>query len=336
MSTTFWPLLTERTLGPAKSRLLLFARRDVTELPRQEPGTALVFTIGDRYEVLHERRHLTGREDIVVEAVAVSLVDVRERFVPVDILIPSASAADDFRIRVVFRCQVTDPEAVVRDGLTDISVSLGDYLRRDRRLESLGAMSGIDDLNEVRESVTAQVKAYCTVHPPRLSGVEVVFSTVEVSKPTGLVEHASRMRDEQWRQLEQRLRRSFEADDAGWIADLIRCGPEGVVALAISRGDITAGQAADRAYQVTDEKQRKLAEMLALLQKDGHLDRLRVDADILVDAFTDSITPRRAAAGPELGKVDREWERRGIAGKPARTEDLVLDEDELDDDDIER
>lgn len=334
MSVTTYPLLTERRLDRARSRLWS-ARRDLTELPRQEPGTVLVFTVGDRYEVFRERRHLTGREDVVVEAVAVSLVDLRERFVPVDILIPSASAADDFCIRVIFRCQVTDPEAVVANGLTNVSALLSDYLRRDRRLESLGTASHVDELNEVRELVTAQVKAYCTVYPPRVAGVEVSFSTVEVSKPAALVDHASAIRDEVWRQRLQELVRSAEIADAGVLADLIRSGPESLEGLAVSRGDITAGQAADRAYQVQDEKQRKLTEMLALLQKDGHLDRLRVDADVLVDAFTDSITPRRAAQA-ELPKADRFRDHRGVAGRPAASEDLIVDEDELDGDELDR
>lgn len=134
----------------------------------------------------------------------------------------------------------------------------------------------------------------------------------------------------------ERLRRSFEEEDAQRLADLLRGGPEGIEALAISRGDITAGQAADRAYAGRDEKEQRLLDMLGVLQKDGHLDRLRVDADVLVDAFTDSIAPRRPDR--QLRERSESTRPRSVTGRAAgdEGEDFVLDEDELDNDELDR
>lgn len=331
MSQPF-PIVHEQPLARTRSKLMLFARRDLSELPAQTPGTVLVFEVGGRYEVFHDRRHLTGREDAVVEAVTVSVVDVRERFVAVDLQIPSASPADDFRLRVTFCCKVTDPETVVRHGLSGLAQVLRDYLKRDKRLEGLGIQHQVDELNEVRGLVLAQVKAYCTVRPVRIDGMTVRLSTVEVSKPTGLVEHAVRLRDETWRQTYERLRRSYEDEEARRMADVLRSGAEAVEGLAMARGDITAGQAADRSYEQQELKDQRLHALVEMLHKDGHLDRLGAfDPDVLVQALADRVLPRQYDR-PGLAARDHTESRPRLGRRPAPGDDLLLDEDELNDD----
>lgn len=336
MNETSYPVLSEQRLDRVRPRFLLFARRELAELPQQEPGTVLVFEVNGRFAVYEDRRHLSGREETVVDAVAVSLVDVRERLVPVRLRLPSRRASDEFEVVAMFRCRVTDAQAVIRSGLLDITVPLCEHLRRDSRLKHLATQYPVDDINEARDALSAQLQAYCTLHPPRLAGMDVTLSTVDVATPTALVDQAKRLRDEEWRHMYERLRRSFEEEDAHRLTDLLRGGPEGIEALAISRGDITAGQAADRAYAGQDEKQRRLLEILGVLQKDGHLDRLRVDADVLVDAFTDSIAPRRADR--QLPERPERSQPRSVTGRNTgdQSEDFVLDEDELDNDELDQ
>ncbi|MGC5333655.1 hypothetical protein [Micromonospora sp. DT62] len=330
MTDSTYPVISERPLDRPRSSFLKFARRDLSELPRQEPGTVLVFDLGNRYAVFEDRRHLTGREEAVVEAVAVSLVHVRPRRVTVDIRIPSKSPADVFRVRVAFQCRVTDPETVVRDGLLDVTGPLLDHIKRDRELDSLGVSYPVDAINEVRDEVNAELSAYCTIHPPRIRGMEVEFGMVEVATPSALVDHASKIRDTKWQQNLKDLEGGFVTKQAEELADLIRTGPEVLEALAIARGETRVSHAADRAYARSAEDQGKITELLAILQKDGHLERLNVDPSLLVQAFTDSLRLRRSepASGIESG---------GGPGQRPRSitaeggDDLLLDEDELND-----
>lgn len=332
--TNTYPVLTEKALTRTKGRMALFAKRDLAELPQQPPGTVLVFELDGRYEVLESRRHLTGREEVVIEAVSVAVVDTRERLIPVDVYIPSASPADDFRVRVTFACLVTNPEAVVRHGLSDVTDTLREHLRRDRQLESLGEENSIDELNEVRGQVLAQVKAYCRLRPLRIDGVQVRLSTVDVFKPTSLVKHTSQLRDDRWAQKEKEQRLRYEQTEAERMHGLLRSGPEALQALAIARGDVTAGQAADQAFVREQEKQQKLLDAIDLLQKSGHLDRLPgLEPALLVEALTESIMPARSDDRPRRALSTPSHEpahslRRGTSDD----EDLLIDEDELNDD----
>jgi hypothetical protein len=259
----------------------------------------------------------------------VSLVDVRARAIAIEVRIPSQSPADEFRIRVMFQCQVTDPEVVVRDGLLDVSGPLFHHVKRDRELEGLGVQYHVDDINEVREEVTARLRAYCTLHPPRLRGMDAKLLTVDVATPTALVHHATQLRDKEWQHIRDTLSVGFEMEKAEKLADLIRSGPEALEGLAIARGETSAGLAADRAYDREKEMQHSITELLSILQKDGHLDRLNVDVDILVQAFTDSIRPRRSESAPRIESRSRRESARSITA--AGDDELVLDEDELND-----
>lgn len=331
LTSTWYPVIDERSLARIATRFM--RRRDVGELPRQTAGTVLVFEVGARYEVFRERRHLTGKEEAVVEAVSVSLVDMRARAVEVTFHVPSRSPADVFRIAVTFNCQVTEPDIVVGDGLLDIRGPLQRHLQQDRETAALGALYEVDDINEAREELSARVRAYSTLHPPRWRGMQIRLLNVAVDTPTALVQHATRMRDVKWQRIVDRLAEDYELEKAEALADLILQGPERVEALAIARGEQTAAVAAQRAYDRESETQRSITDLLAILQKDGHLDRIHVDADTLVQTLSDSFRLRNRSAPGRLEGRDQRGPARGIeAGDPREpVQDLVLDEDDLDD-----
>ncbi|MBV9011914.1 MAG: hypothetical protein JO272_07670 [Pseudonocardiales bacterium] len=62
------------------------------------------------------------------------------------------------------------------------------------------------------------------------------------------------------------------------------------LALAVSRGDATAWQAADRTFLELDERRKKLYEAIKILQETGHLDRIPVDAKLMIDSYFGTIT----------------------------------------------
>lgn len=107
------------------------------------------------------------------------------------------------------------------------------------------------------------------------------------------------------------------------------------------RGDITAGQAADRAYQVQDTKDERLQAVVQMLHDAGHLDRLGdFDPEMLVQALAERVVPGGSSARRSLAAGDRRPPQPRLAQRPARADDdllldeddLLLDEDELNDD----
>ena len=180
-------MLEERRLGPVPRRGLLSGRRDLLELPGLDPGAVLVFEVDGEYRPPLARRHLRGTEPDVVNAVAVSLVDIRARVVPVTLLIPTLRPGRQFVVRATFRCRVTEPEEVAQAGITDVASLLTEHLRLDRELFVLGGEGdkrGDGDSEEVVEArarIHSRLRAYCMVAPPQLPGLEVVLATVDVS-----------------------------------------------------------------------------------------------------------------------------------------------------------
>jgi hypothetical protein len=200
MSTTDrYPVVDERPLDPAV-RGWLGRSRDLRDLPRHIPGTIPVFEINDGYVAFHERRHFGKREELVVNAISVSTVDVRPRTVTVQLPVPSRSAADDFTLLVDFRCEVRDPVRVTADGLTDVTVPLRHYLRRDVSLTQLGTQHSVEEINVVRDKLKARVDAYSRLRAPHVEGMSVELAGVRVLTPKALAVHERDMRDERWKQ----------------------------------------------------------------------------------------------------------------------------------------
>ena len=185
VTTGAYPVLEERALGPVPRRGLLGGRRDPLELPPLDPGAVLVFEVDGEYRPLPVRRHLRGTESVVVRAVAVSLVDIRARVVPVDVVIPTLRAGQVFVVRATFRCRVTAPATVARAGITDVAGLLADHLRQDRELLVMGIDAGVEEVVEARARIHSRVRAYCMVAPPQVAGIEVVLATVDVAVENG-------------------------------------------------------------------------------------------------------------------------------------------------------
>src|SRR4051794_38098392 len=99
MSGRAYPIVEELTLAPPR-RTIFGSRRDVAELPQQRPGTVLVFATPGGHEVLSGARHFNGREDVIIDAVAVSVIDTRERIVTIPVELPSGTVADSFHVEI--------------------------------------------------------------------------------------------------------------------------------------------------------------------------------------------------------------------------------------------
>jgi hypothetical protein len=304
-----YPVVNEQRLDRAQRRLL-GRHRTETEFPRTEPGTVLVFEVESGHVAYTERRHLTGREDLVVNAVAVSVIDIRPRVVEVRLNIPSCSAANEFTVLAEFNCRVEDVEEVAAAGWTDLAEPLRTYLSQDTALRQLGAGRRIEDINEVREDVDARVRAYCTLRAPRLQGMAIKLAGVTVLTPDGLRKHASAMQDTEWLGVQKGLEHRIEDEDAKRLQDYFNRGATAVAGLAASRGQLNLAEAADREYQ---RMERKRADLLQLFNSlpEAYRDTVAIDADRIINSVFDEIigpNPAALADSPARDSIEGgEW-----------------------------
>ncbi|MGI8309548.1 hypothetical protein [Saccharopolyspora hattusasensis] len=323
MNRAGYPVVVEYPLPPARRRLLLGSRRDLTELPPQEPGTVLVFEVNGRYEAFRERRHLTGSEDAVVSAVSISVIDMRERLTTTRLAIPSNSPADDFFVEAVFSAKVIRPESVAAAGLTDLSGTLHGYLSQDQELLALGLQCGVEEINEVRSLVRRRIMAYCKVVPPQVDGMDLSLCEVRVPTPTPLREHSTVVRDERWNQDVAELRQAFEQRDIERIHEILQGGPSMVTALGISRREIHTSDAVRDSYESEDRRRKHMLDLLRTLPV-GHLDSLPIDAMQFVTALSASLRPG-ATEDPAL----EQEKQQGSLSRAPRDADQppIVDED---------
>ncbi|QUQ69492.1 hypothetical protein [Kutzneria sp. CA-103260] len=192
-----YPIVEQRSLGAARKRGPFgWGRqtRDEGELLKPNAHETLVYRVNGQYVVDNARRGL-GHEQ-VVEASHMSLVDMsRDMPVMVRLEIPSCEASP-FTVQVTFLCTVNDPVVVVREGLSDAENVLGGYLRRHQRIFELGQDYRIDQINDVRRDVNAQITAFTVVDPPIEPGMLIKTAGVEVLTPDELVEFERRRRQQ--------------------------------------------------------------------------------------------------------------------------------------------
>ncbi|MFL6109881.1 MAG: hypothetical protein ACJ786_00790 [Catenulispora sp.] len=186
MDEICYPLVSQQSFGPAQSRGTLLRRptRDVGDLPALAPHEVRVFRVGERYV---EEHGLAGvRDETVVRASSVTVVDCRKR-VPVvaELAIPS-SGVGVFTLRVTFLCTVRDATVVVRDGVTDAGALLQGYIREIPGLNEEGSDLPTTQAAQVRRKVEARLTAFLEMRPPALSGLEISLSVVEVLSPEEL------------------------------------------------------------------------------------------------------------------------------------------------------
>jgi hypothetical protein len=294
---SLYPVLEERPLAPVPRRFLRGGRRDMSELPPWHPGYVLVFDTGRDRIALREHTHLTGAEEVVVEAVAVSVIDIRPRRITAQLVLPSASAADDFTVHADFRCTVTDPAVVARHGVFDLGSQLAEHLRRDRKLLGLGGSHSVERIADVRDVVEARVEAYWEYHPLEVPGLDIRFTSTSVLTPAELRAHEQNMRNERWRQDYSKLASLGEDAQISRMRDLVADGSAGLTALGLARREIHPVDAVRDAREneqiARDNEQitkKQLAETIRHLQESGRLDYVPIDVNGLVGAWYEQLT----------------------------------------------
>ncbi|MEV6636809.1 hypothetical protein AB0M54_39350 [Actinoplanes sp. NPDC051470] len=193
-----YPIVRSEHLDPAARRGpfgLGRKRREHSDLPKAGAHEVWVYRVDGRYVVNHGE--LSPRDDDVVRADLVCLVDRGDGVVvTVDLTIPSADGTE-FALRVSFSCTVLDPARVVRDNL-DAKAAILAYLRRDSKLGHLALNYRMDDLTQVRNDVAARIRAYAEVKPPVIHGLMLSFVGVEIPTPQEVADFHRKRRDAGW------------------------------------------------------------------------------------------------------------------------------------------
>ena len=184
---TDYPIISQRSLPKASRRGLkgiMPARREVSELPLPNAHEAVVYKTAGRY-IVDDGGSRTS-DDHVVNATNITVVDMRED-APIQVETSISSAGEvEFVVRVTFLCTVKKPEEVVDAGLQDITASLTNYLIQHQPLFHLGEDYHLNQIGVVRRNVTAEVKAFFSVRPPRFRGLDVKLGSVQVLTPDEL------------------------------------------------------------------------------------------------------------------------------------------------------
>ncbi|MFD5582497.1 hypothetical protein ACFWII_01635 [Streptomyces sp. NPDC127063] len=210
-----YPLVEQREYGsPGKRGTWLTRRvtRDDQDLPLVAPHQVRVFRVGEEY--VEDHGQLRAGDRTVVEASSVTVVDQRvEVPVVVETRIPSAEA-DDFTVRATFYCTVTDPCAVVRDGITDVEALLLGHLRDVPGLTEDGSDQPIMRSAAVRDRIDARLTAYHEMRPATLSGLRARHGLVEVLTPREVAEALAQEDDDRRRRELDRAREEREQEAA--------------------------------------------------------------------------------------------------------------------------
>lgn len=197
MNDVSYPVVTERVLAPVAPKKL-FGKgptRRADEVPEPLAGHCLVYRTRGQYTV--DTYCLPPDSPTVVEATHVSVVDTTvDTKIAVELPLPSRDASF-FTLRVTFLCTVDDPAEVVRAGGQSAESLLAGYLRGHQRIFEIGLDYGVDDLNDVRRKLSAQVRAYSEVNPPDLRGMKTNLASVEVSTPDDVIEFHDQLRAKQ-------------------------------------------------------------------------------------------------------------------------------------------
>ncbi|MFG1915152.1 hypothetical protein [Micromonospora sp. NPDC048898] len=325
-----YPVLLEKTLPPAPRRLL-GRRRNVTDLPPLPPGAVYVFKV-DGHQRLYGDRHIDYGDEIVVDAVAVSVVQRRTATLTSQLPIPSISAADEFTVVTTFRCQVLAPEVVAETGLTDLATVLTNHLWQDRELKNLGLDYRIDDINDVRRLVDARITAYCTLVPPSVPGMAIELTSVMAHPSTDLRDHGRKLRDKQWDQQLGRLDVAWQNEDVERVASFLSAGPTYADALGVSRNEINVGQVAERMHDAESLRRQQLNETLQEMVKRGFFDRVSIDPVRLMDEVVGlgaAAEPRSVPAADEPAQLPHRRRSVSQLGEDAEP-DFIPNEADID------
>jgi hypothetical protein len=277
-----FPVLFERGLGEPRRRVfgLLAGVRDRSEIPLQRPGTVLLFYDGRVWTQATGR--VSGAEEFVRRALAVSVVWTRNRHVNVEFSIPSLDPADDFTVVATFRCVVTSTRDAAEEGPIDVVERLRSFLQRDQALLHSGVQHRVEALHAVRQRVAQRVREYCAAEAPGIAGVSVDLMTASVLTPEGLRAHTRKVRDARWAHDLAELIGEHGDVDAKRLATRFD-DPEFVDALAPSRDEIDLGNLVVDEYADQKTKDAYLLELLTRLDKNGRLAQLPNEGRTLVN-----------------------------------------------------
>jgi hypothetical protein len=179
-----YPVIAEHTLERLSRKI--FVRREPSELPQPRPHSVYVFSSGDTWETVPPQ-HFKGNENYVLAATFVWLVDMTQnRGITAECRLPSSWASDEFELKATFSCSVTSAEKLVRQGEIDLPYTLQSYLQEDQQLRRLAARFSVENIAELREHLHARIRARAELRPPRIEGMDVRLSDVEVSTPQRL------------------------------------------------------------------------------------------------------------------------------------------------------
>ncbi|MEU4160176.1 hypothetical protein [Actinoplanes sp. NPDC026670] len=173
-----YPVLDSAELSPPARRRWRRTRRELHEIPHQPPGSVLVFQHGDSYEVLPEGR-LRLDDQIVVDAVAVAVVSLRQVQLEAVTWLPTADPRTCVTVRAGFFCQVTDPQLVLDAGCWDAYPILTAHLNRDPQLPFMAQEpERLRHWPAFQRNAMARLLAYHDLHPLIVPGLVVRLSGV--------------------------------------------------------------------------------------------------------------------------------------------------------------
>jgi hypothetical protein len=208
-----YPVVSEKPLDPALRRGLFGRgrpRREWDDLPLARASQVRVYLVNGQHIVDSGNRALD--DEAVVQANYVSVVDLtRDREVLVEFSIPSGDAKE-FAVRVTFKCHVTDPVTVVKDGQGDAARALLGYVRSHQKLFLLGLDHKISQVDDVRRRVQTQVQAYAHYVPPYVPGMTVVLSYSDVATPGVWADHSEKMTEEEFTNKLKQLQEEHASD----------------------------------------------------------------------------------------------------------------------------
>ncbi|MGW4057194.1 hypothetical protein ACWEGE_02885 [Amycolatopsis sp. NPDC004747] len=319
--TESYPIVEQRSLDPAQVKGKFFGReeyREHGELPRPNAHQVFVYRVDGEYVLDSAQRRLD--EEQVVNATHVSLVDLtRDAEVIVELAIPGAEA-EDFTMRVTFVCTVTNPVSVVREGRGDAQTLLRAYLKSHHRFFELGLKYRLDEINEVRRDVNAQVKAFTTVKPPVISGIAVELRSVEVLTPDEVRRLMGNRRSLEYQHELDTAQQRYELDRAEITApaEIIDENPDSLLANASVVGSLDATDLAERL--LTENRHRAEIERT---DRQARLDREHEERLFEIERRNEQRRWER-----EQSREERKWRREdhGLArAETLRKEEITLE-----------
>ncbi|MGW4472990.1 hypothetical protein ACWENQ_25275 [Nonomuraea sp. NPDC004354] len=225
-----YPISSSASLRPVERQRWRKAARAVDEIPMPLPHEVVVLAVGGGH-VRSDEKSLGPADEHVVNATGYSVVDMRkDQPVEVDLTLPS-SGLDEFLLRVIFTCSVTDPITVARNGHTDLAVPLQAYVKGYHRIHQLGLDHPIEARASVQDDALTELSIYSQAQPPLVSGMLVRLAAIEVLTPDEVIaekraaeqeakDHERKRREMAFEHDLTARRRTYEMDDLRQEHDL--------------------------------------------------------------------------------------------------------------------